>query len=183
MPKRLARQQSYGILFGKGYERGDGFGSRETIARNTIRAQTTAMELSSSFFDAQKNNKVIGNIIVKTKRAGSNWSASNLVLPSGNRVVEDANDKLRPRAPDGVRLRQYCGRAVIEWASGGVRDVMGYCIYKNSKRIPESGFRGAAFFIDISANVGDRYQVSAGDYSGKESKPSGEIAMQTALPD
>jgi len=172
----FANQTSTGISFGpnsKGI-----FGKNETIRNNVIRAQTLCFNLDAEYFDPDSKNICAGNRMIKPGKHDAGWRVANLKLPAGNPIETEKPDATAPAAPTGLKLRSHMGRAIIEWKWNAEDDVVGYWIYRNGKRIPGTRFRGATFYIDVTPTDGDRYSVSARDFSGNESQRSFAVVFK-----
>ena len=174
----FANQTSTGISFGPGSI--GIFGKNETIRNNAIRAQTLCFKLDAEYFDPDSKNVCTGNVIIKPGKHDAGWQAANLKLPDGNTIKDEKLDKTAPTAPTGLKLRNHMGRATIEWKWNAEDDVVGYWVYKNGKRMPGTRFRGATFYIDVAPADGDRYSVSAQDFSGNEGARCKEVVFKRA---
>ena len=172
-------QTSTGIQFGDGLRKPT-FGSRERIENNVIRAQTLGLELDSGYFDPGSANVCEGNVIIGRAQPDAAWKGSNLPLPAGNRVEEEKTDKEAPAAPTGLQVRNRAGRAIVEWKWNDENDVVGYWVCKNGVKVPGTRFRGATFYVDVSPAPGDRYSVSARDFSGNEGPACAAVSTATA---
>jgi len=171
-------QTSTGIQFGDG-RRKPTFGSNERIANNVIRARTLGLKLDSGYFDHASRNVCEGNTFIRPAGAkADDWKVANTDLPATNRIEAEKPDATPPAAPTGLKIRNHVGRAILEWTWNAEDDVVGYWVYKNGEKIPGTRFRGATFYIDAAPADGDRYAVSAQDFSGNESPRTADVVFR-----
>ncbi len=169
--------KALGIEFGN--QTGGEFGGQNNkIERNIIRAESAVYWISSLFFETPRSNVFSENTFIKPRHAFSNWNEGN-VPSSGNRTVaETDNPAGAPARPTGLTIRNIHGRAILEWNKNLETDVMGYWVYRNGQKIPDTYFRATRFYVDKNAKVSDSYAISAIDYSWLEGEKSQEIIFR-----
>jgi hypothetical protein len=120
------------------------------------------------------NPEVFGNTFIRgevgwVEKGGSDAAIVNL---HDNIDVTLSKNIALPSAPTGLAVTSRCGVDILTWNQNLETDVFQYNVYRNGSKInvEQNGPVGVTFYVDVSPGVSPRYNITAVNSSGIESK-------------
>ncbi len=127
-----------------------------------------------SSYAGQGNITIEGNTFVNIK-SPDNWqpvtsTKSGWAFKGKNKIKKWTTNSSAPAVPKNLRIYKFMDSYVLRWDAGGEKDIQGYFVWRDGKKLPISS-RAGTFYVDwkLAKGVKASYALSAVDFSGNES--------------